>query len=61
MLAVAVQNYSEAVEVAKGLVESGIQAIELCGGFGNKGLVMISEAVEGEAAMAAVGLNLHSI
>jgi hypothetical protein len=59
LLAVAVPNYDEAVKTAKQLVESGIQMIELCGGFGNKGLAMIADAVEGKASVGAVRFDCH--
>jgi hypothetical protein len=37
---VAANNYKEAEKVALKLVEEGIEAIELCGGFGNKGTAL---------------------
>jgi len=40
-----VKNYSEAVEVAKELVDQGVKAIELCAGFGNEGIALVSKAV----------------
>jgi hypothetical protein len=59
LLSVAVPDYREAVETAKRLADSGIQIIELCGGFGNKGLAMVAGAVEGKAAVGAVRFDCH--
>ena len=56
---VGVKNYTEGVSVAKELVDSGVQAIELCAGFGNEGTAMISKAVEGRAAVGAVKFDYH--
>lgn len=56
---VGVKDYSEGVEVAKELVENGVQALELCAGFGNKGLAMVSEAVKGKASVGAVRFDHH--
>jgi len=57
--AVAASNYKEAEAVAVKLVEEGIEAIELCGGFGNKGTARIAEAVAGKAAVGAVRFDGH--
>ena len=56
---VGVKNYTEGVSVVKELVDSGVQAIELCAGFGNEGTAMISKAVEGRAAVGAVKFDYH--
>jgi len=37
LTAVAARDYAEAEQVAQMLVSEGVEAIELCGGFGNKG------------------------
>jgi len=45
LLAIGVKDYAEAAAVARRLVaEEGIAAIELCGGFGNRGTALIAEA-----------------
>ena len=45
LVTVGVKNYAEAVAVCKQLVqEEGIKAIELCGGFGNRGTALVAEA-----------------
>ena len=52
-------NYKEAEALAIQLVEEGIEAIELCGGFGNKGTARIAEAVAGKAAVGVVRFDGH--
>ena len=56
---VGVRNYEEAKIVAVELVEKGVKALELCAGFGNEGLAMISKAVEGKASVGAVRFDYH--
>lgn len=59
LLTIAVNNYSEAANIAKELVARGIQAIELCGGFGNKGVAAIAEAVGDNVAVGVVRFDSH--
>ncbi len=59
LTAVAAGNYQEAEAVAVKLVEEGIEAIELCGGFGNRGTALIAEAVAGKAAVGVVRFDGH--
>lgn len=59
LTAVAAKNYAEARQVAEKLVAEGVVAVELCGGFGNKGTAMIAEAVAGKAAVGAVRFDSH--
>jgi hypothetical protein len=56
---VAANNYKEAEAVAIKLVDEGIEAIELCGGFGNRGTARIAEAVAGKAAVGVVRFDGH--
>jgi hypothetical protein len=57
---VSAKNYEEAGKVAKRLVEEeGIEAFELCGGFGHKGVVKIVEAVEGKVPVGAIRFDNH--
>jgi hypothetical protein len=56
---VATNHYEEAVAVCKGLVEEGIAAIELCGGFGHVGAARIAEAVGDKAAVGVVRFDNH--
>lgn len=59
LTAVAASNYQEAERVAVQLVKDGIEAIELCGGFGNRGAARIADAVEGKAAVGVVRFDGH--
>ncbi|ASJ15326.1 DUF6506 family protein [Thermococcus radiotolerans] len=56
---VGVKNYDEACEVAKKLVEDGIAAIELCGGFGHIGVARVVEAVGGKVPVGVVRFDVH--
>ncbi|WP_461862741.1 DUF6506 family protein [Thermococcus sp.] len=56
---VGVKDYEEACNVARKLVEDGIVAIELCGGFGHKGVAKVVEAVEGKVPVGAVRFDIH--
>jgi hypothetical protein len=59
LLAVAAKNYEESAKLAKALLDEGIQAIELCGGFGNKGTALIVEAVGGKIPVGVVRFDGH--
>lgn len=59
LTAVAANNYAEAETVAVELVNAGIEAIELCGGFGNRGTARIADAVAGKAAVGVVRFDGH--
>lgn len=59
LTAVAVGNYTEAEAVAVELVNEGITAIELCGGFGNRGTARITDALAGKAAVGVVRFDGH--
>jgi hypothetical protein len=59
LTAVAVNNYSEAVEVCKAMADEGFVAFELCGGFGNVGAAKVAEAVKGKAAVGVVRFDCH--
>jgi len=56
---VGVVNYAEAEKVARALVDEGIVAIELCGGFGHEGTARIVKAVQGKAAVGVVRFDNH--
>lgn len=56
---VGVADYAEAERVAKSMVDQGIGAIELCGGFGVAGAARIARAVEGKAAVGVVRFDGH--
>jgi hypothetical protein len=59
LVVVGVKNYADAVSTAKELLAEGIVAIELCAGFGNKGVSMIQEAVEGKIPVGVVRFDNH--
>jgi hypothetical protein len=59
LLSVGVRDYAQAAATARQLVEDGIAAIELCGGFGNKGTAMICDAVEGKIPVGVVRFDIH--
>ncbi len=60
VLSVAVKDYASAVALAPKLVdEEKIAAIELCGGFGNKGTAMIVDAVKGRVPVGVVRFDIH--
>jgi len=56
---VAATDYAAAEKVARALVAEGVQAIELCGGFGVAGTARIAQAVAGKAAVGAVRFDGH--
>lgn len=57
---VGVVDYAEAVAVSRELVEDGVQAIELCGGFGHVGTAKIVEAVGDKAVVGVVRFDKHT-
>jgi heptaprenylglyceryl phosphate synthase len=59
LITVGVDSYRSAAEQAKKLVEGGVTAIELCGGFGHKGVAKVCEAVEGKAKVGVVRFDSH--
>jgi len=59
LTAVAVNDYAQAVAVCQDLVENGVAAIELCGGFGHAGVAAIAAAVGDRAAVGAVRFDNH--
>ena len=59
LTAVAAGSYEEAEVVAVELVNEGIEAIELCGGFENRGTGRIADAVAGKAAVGVVRFDGH--
>ncbi len=56
---VGVANYATAEWVARSLVEEGISAIELCGGFGIAGTACVAKAVAGKASVGVVRFDGH--
>ena len=56
---VAVVNYQQAEEVALALVQQGVQAIELCAGFGAEGLARVKKRLGAQAVVGAVRFDCH--
>lgn len=52
-------DYADAEKVARELVANGIEAIELCGGFGNEGTARIVSAINGKASVGVVRFDIH--
>jgi hypothetical protein len=59
LLVVGVPNYDAACRTAAELLEKGISAIELCGGFGIEGTAMVKKAVGGKIPVGAVRFDIH--
>lgn len=59
LLSVGVRDYAQAAVTARQLLEEGIGAIELCGGFGNKGTALICEAVDYQIPVGVVRFDIH--
>lgn len=53
------KDYTEAEKIAKELVAKGVQAIELCGGFGNEGVARVQKAAGANVAVGAVRFPYH--
>jgi hypothetical protein len=56
---VAVRDYAEAEKIARELVTEGVQAIELCGGFGHSGTARVAAAVAGKAHVGSIRFDTH--
>ncbi|PWR72094.1 DUF6506 family protein [Methanospirillum lacunae] len=56
---VGVANYQMAEKIAKSLVDEGVGAIELCGGFGIEGTAAVKKAVAGKAVVGVVRFDPH--
>ena len=56
---VGVKTYQEAEVVARKLVEQGVEAIELCAGFGVEGVAKIKAIVKGKALVGVVRFDNH--
>jgi hypothetical protein len=56
---VAVRDYAEAEEISKKLVAQGVEAIELCGGFGHSGTARVAAAVAGKAHVGSIRFDTH--
>lgn len=60
LLAVGVRDYAQAATTCKELVQNeGVKAIELCGGFGNRGTALVAEAVGPDVTVGVVRFDSH--
>ena len=59
LISVGVEDYAAAEAAAKALVDEGVAAIELCGGFGVEGTARIKRAVGDRAAIGVVRFDGH--
>ena len=58
---VGVEAKEEAIQVAREMVQEGVQLIELCGGFGPVWAGRIIEAIGGSIPVGAVTYGLESV
>jgi len=61
MIAVGVERPEEGIEVAREMVEQGVQLIELCGGFGPLWTAKIIDSIGRKVPVGSVGYGPESI
>jgi hypothetical protein len=61
MIAVGVSRAEQGPEVARQMMEDGVQLIELCGGFGPVWTARVIEAIEGRIPVGSVGYGPESV
>jgi predicted polyphosphate/ATP-dependent NAD kinase len=61
MVSVGVSTPAEAIPIAREMVASGVQLLELCGGFGPLWTAKVLEAIEQRIPVGAVGYGPESI
>jgi hypothetical protein len=59
LVVVGVKDYEQATVVARELVDQGVKAIELCGGFGQIGVGKVAAAVGDRAFVGVVRFDRH--
>lgn len=59
VLTVAVNDYQQGCDILDDLYHQGIRAIELCGGFGHKGVARIVDAAAGRMLVGVVRFDNH--
>ncbi len=59
LITVGVANYTMAADITQTLVSEGVQAIELCGGFGIEGTAIVKQATNGKAVVGVVRFDTH--
>jgi 2-keto-3-deoxy-6-phosphogluconate aldolase len=58
---VGVRDYQQAAQVAKGLVDQGCQAIELCAASAILRVAKVTQAVGNEASVGVVSFDCHPL
>ena len=59
LMVVGVKDYQQAIQVSRELVDQGVQAIELCSGFGQIGVAKVVRAVGDKAVVGVVRFDRH--
>ena len=59
LIVVGVKDYQQAIQVSQELVDQGVQAIELCAGFGQIGVGKVAQAVGDRAVVGVVRFDRH--
>jgi hypothetical protein len=59
LITVGVSSYDAAVEAVEKLIEEGVVAFELCGGFGHAGTARIAEVVGDRGVVGVVRFDVH--
>ncbi len=57
----AVSSYQQACETLEPLIAEGIEAVELCGGFGHQGVAAITRAAGGRLHIGVVRFDQHPL
>lgn len=56
---VGVSDYEMAMKATEELIAAGIEAIELCGGFGDRGTSLVKQTARGRAVIGVVRFDIH--
>jgi len=59
LIVVGVKDYQQAIQISQELVDQGVQAIELCAGFGQIGVAEVARAVGDKALVGVVRFDQH--
>ena len=59
LITIGVGNYAMAERIARDLINEGVNAIELCGGFGIEGTSRVKKAVGEKAVVGVVRFDTH--
>lgn len=59
LIVVGVADYAQAEQAAGALIDEGVAAIELCGGFGHLGTAGVVRVAAGRAAVGVVRFDAH--